>query len=109
MPSAVIKGRRYDAETLTLFITFPSAEIYAYANVEPEAWEAMNRSFSKGQFFGEFIRPYYAYGKVENPAAVVFQPAERDIASRPPLPGKRPIRTGPNDDSVSPPRAGAGR
>ena len=92
MPSTVIKGRRYDAETRNLFITFPSAEVYAYADVEPEAWEAMNEAFSKGQFFGEFIRPYYAYGKVENPAAVVFHPAERDIATRPPLPRSRTRR-----------------
>ena len=103
MPSAVVKKRRYDPATRILFITFPSGEVYAYADVEPQAWEAMNEAFSKGQFFGEFIRPYYAYGKVEDPAAVTFHPAERDIASRPPLPRKRPSRTAPNDDSVSRP------
>jgi hypothetical protein len=109
MPSTVVKRRRYDAMTRTLVITFPSGDDYAYANVEPAAWAAMNRALSKGQFFGEFIRPYYAYGKVQDPGAVVFHPPERDIALRPPLPGTDVTRAGRNDDSASPPPAGGGR
>jgi hypothetical protein len=74
MPSEVIKDCRYDARTRTLFVTFPSGDLYAYADVEPQTWAAFCRAMSKGRFFSEHIRNHHAYGKVEDPAAVPMRP-----------------------------------
>jgi hypothetical protein len=92
MPSEVIKTFRYDESSATLFVTFQSGQLYAYGQVEPECPEAMTDAFSKGEFFGQYVRGYYPYGKVDDPAAVVFRPAERDIATRPALPRGRTRR-----------------
>jgi KTSC domain len=92
MPSEVIKDFRYDEETRTLFVTFQSGDLYAYDGVEAETYAAMRRSVSRGRFFMKHIRERYAYGKVEDPAAVRL---------------KAP--TSSSADPASPPRAGAGR
>lgn len=74
MPSAVIKDHRYDPQSRTLFITFPSGELYAYRDVEPETYAEMQRAQSKGRFFSRRIRPAYPYGKVIDPKAVAIRP-----------------------------------
>ena len=70
MPSEVIANRSYDPDTRTLFIKFTSGELYAYAGVEPETWNALQQAISKGRFFQKHIRDRYPYGKVEDPSAV---------------------------------------
>jgi hypothetical protein len=77
MPSEVIKDCRYDPHTRTLFVTFPSGDLYAYADVAPHTWTAFCRAMSKGRFFTEHIRDRHAYGKVEDLAAVRMTPPKR--------------------------------
>jgi hypothetical protein len=95
MPSEVIRDFRYDEQTRTLFIAFQSGDLYAYEGVEPETYAAMRRSISRGRFFMKHIRGRYAYGKVDDPAAVKLKPPEEPTSS--------------SDGRASPPRAGAGR
>lgn len=95
MPSEVIRDFRYDEQSRTLFITFQSGELYAYDAVEPETYAAMRRSISRGSFFMKHIRGRYAYGRVEDPAAVRLKPPDEATSSP----------AGP----ASPPPAGAGR
>jgi hypothetical protein len=81
MPSEVIKDFRYDEQSRTLFIIFQSGELYAYDGVEPQTHAAMRRSISRGRFFMKHIRGRYAYGKVEDPAAVKLKAPEEPTSS----------------------------
>ena len=82
MPSEVIRDFHYDEQTRALFIAFQSGDLYAYNGVEPETYAAMRRSISRGRFFMKHIRGRYAYGKVEDPSAVMIQPALKEREAR---------------------------
>lgn len=103
MPSAVIKDHSYDPKSRMLFITFPKRDVYAYAEVEPETYQAMEQALSRGRFFMRYIRDFYPYGEVVDPSKVELRPAKRDRASRPPLPRLRSRRKNPPSDPASPP------
>ena len=56
MPSTVIRSFKYDAGSRKLRIVFQSGRRYTYEDVLLETFEAMRRSFSKGEFFNVHIR-----------------------------------------------------
>ena len=59
MPSTVIRSIDYDAPRRELRVTFVSGDIYAYAAVPPEAYEAFRGAFSKGRHFAAHVRNRY--------------------------------------------------
>lgn len=65
MPSTVIQSFEYDASTRELHVLLRSGRSYIYENVAGETYEAMRRSFSKGEFFNEHIRDRYAFRRVD--------------------------------------------
>ena len=65
MPSSVIAAKHYDPETKTLRVIYTSGAIYDYLDVPEEVYEAMNRSFSKGTFLNNRIKPVYEYKKIK--------------------------------------------
>jgi hypothetical protein len=65
MPSAVIKTYAYDAQTRELSIVFRSGGRYVYEDVPPDAFDALNAAFSKGEHFLSRIRPNYAFSRLE--------------------------------------------
>ena len=66
MPSTVIQSFEYDARTRELYVLFRSGRSYIYENVAGETYQAMRRSFSKGEFFNEHIRDKYAFRRVDS-------------------------------------------
>lgn len=56
MPSSVIRTFSYDPDARQLHVTFVSGRRYRYDAVPREIYEAMRRSFSKGQFFNRRVR-----------------------------------------------------
>jgi hypothetical protein len=61
MPSTVIRYYRYDAAHKRLAIVFQSGRRYIYEDVPNDVVEAMNKAFSKGEFFNRRIRERYPY------------------------------------------------
>lgn len=47
----------YDPDTMTMQIQFRSGGLYAYANVEPDTYNAMMSSGDPGRYFAEIIKP----------------------------------------------------
>jgi lysyl-tRNA synthetase class 2 len=67
MPSTVIRSFRYDASSRTLFVTFRSGRKYAYKDVPEAIYAGMNASFSKGEYFNEHVREFFAYERDVEP------------------------------------------
>lgn len=65
MPSSVIAGMTYFADTTTLRIYFVSGKIYDYINVSESLHKRMKASFSKGGFFNKYIKDKFPFKKVD--------------------------------------------
>jgi hypothetical protein len=61
MPSTVIRAFDYDAGEQRLDVTFVSGRRYSYFEVPAETYEAMKRSFAKGEFFNARIRERFRF------------------------------------------------
>lgn len=61
MPSTVIRYFKYHPELSRLEIMFQSGKRYFYEGVPTEVYEAMRKSFSKGEFFNEHIRDRFTF------------------------------------------------
>ena len=61
MPSSVIRYFRYDASTSRLLVVFQSGRKYVYSPVPPSTVAAMQRAFSKGEFFNKHIRDRFSF------------------------------------------------
>lgn len=59
MPSTVIRHFDYRPDRRELVITFVTGRRYVYADVPPEAVEALRAAFSKGSHFNRHIRDRY--------------------------------------------------
>ena len=65
MPSTVIRRSSYREETRELDVTFTTGRRYLYADVPPEAAQALKESFAKGVHFNRYIRGAYAHREIE--------------------------------------------
>lgn len=54
--SAALKAYAYEPATQTLFIQFPSGNVYAYPEVSNDTWTAFQAAESKGKFYGQHIK-----------------------------------------------------
>ncbi len=61
MPSSVIRSFRYDPIEHQLDLVFVSGRRYRYHEVPEDAYDAMRRAFSKGEFFNACIRDQYRF------------------------------------------------
>ena len=61
MPSRVIRHFRYDPAHRRLTIVFQSGRCYAYHDVPQHVYTQMRNAFSRGTYFNENIRDYYAF------------------------------------------------
>jgi hypothetical protein len=64
MPSTVVSGIHYNANTFTLRIIFLSGMIYDYKNVPEKVYKAMKTASSKGTYLNQHIKGKYDYKKV---------------------------------------------
>jgi len=64
MPSSVIRSYHYDPVDRYLDLVFVSGRRYRYHEVPAEAYDAMRRAFSKGEFFNTNIRDRYRHTRV---------------------------------------------
>ena len=64
MPSSVVAAIRYNEKTSTLRVIFQSGSIYDYLKVPQDVYDAMTKSFSKGEFLNKEIKPNYAFEKI---------------------------------------------
>lgn len=58
--SSNVAGATYDAESESLTITFRGGKRYAYATFPVNLWREFVGAASKGKFFAERIRPFFA-------------------------------------------------
>jgi hypothetical protein len=65
MPSTVIQSYQYDAGRRELLVVFRSGRRYVYEDVSQESYDAMRRSFSKGEYFNAHIRDRHAFRRLE--------------------------------------------
>jgi hypothetical protein len=54
--SSALKAAAYDPASQTMFIQFPSGNIYAYPEVSTDTWAAFQAAESKGKFYGQNIK-----------------------------------------------------
>jgi lysyl-tRNA synthetase class 2 len=66
MPSSVIRYFRYDVVKRRLLVVFQSGRRYAYLDVPPAIASAMERAFSKGEYFNAHIRDRFAYERLDD-------------------------------------------
>lgn len=66
MPSSVIAGMIYFADTATLRIYFISGKVYDYINVSEGLYKRMKASFSKGGFFNKYVKDKFPFRKVDS-------------------------------------------
>jgi hypothetical protein len=66
MPSTVIQSFQYDANRRELRVLFRSGRSYIYLDVPGDTYDAMRRSFSKGEFFNQHIRDRFEFRRIEN-------------------------------------------
>jgi hypothetical protein len=66
MPSTVIRSFIYEAASAELLITFRSGRRYIYCGVPEETFIAMQRAFSKGEFFNRHIRDNFPFKRVDH-------------------------------------------
>ena len=69
MPSTVIRSFDYRPESRELEVLFTTGRRYVYAEVPPEAVEALRAAFSKGRHFNAHIRDHYSYRECRRGAA----------------------------------------
>ena len=69
MPSTVIRSFAYRPEARELEVLFTTGRRYVYAEVPPEAAEALRGAFAKGRHFNARIRGRYDYVEVEGEGA----------------------------------------
>jgi hypothetical protein len=65
MPSTVIQSFEYDAAKRELLMVFRSGRRYVYEDVPEDIYEALRRSFSKGEFFNEHIREQFSFRRAD--------------------------------------------
>jgi hypothetical protein len=65
MPSTVIQSYEYDASQRELLVVFRSGRRYVYEDVSVDTYQAMRRSFSKGEYFNEHIRDRHPFRRLE--------------------------------------------
>jgi hypothetical protein len=68
MPSHVIRRFSYDPDSRSLEIAFLNGRHYLYSNVPPDVGTAMQRSFSKGEFFNHRIRDRFPVTRLDKRA-----------------------------------------
>ena len=61
MPSHVVRAFSYEPAERRLDVRFTSGRDYSYYDVPLEVFEAMARSFAKGEFFNRQIRGRYRF------------------------------------------------
>ncbi len=54
--STALKACAYEHTTQTLFLQFPSGNVYSYADVSAELWASFQAAESKGKFYGQHIK-----------------------------------------------------
>ena len=54
--SSALSAIGYSPAAQTLFIKFPSGNVYSYADVSTDLWDAFQKAESKGKFYGANIR-----------------------------------------------------
>ena len=64
MPSQVIRRFTYNADRSELDILFVSERLYRYHEVPAAVFLAMQKSFSKGEFFNANIRDRYDFTRL---------------------------------------------
>jgi hypothetical protein len=64
MPSSVVAGISYQAETGTLRVWFVSGSIYDYKEVPAAVAEALKASSSKGRYLNLQVKGKYDYEKI---------------------------------------------
>jgi lysyl-tRNA synthetase class 2 len=64
MPSSVIQSFEYHSDQRELLVVFRSGRSYVYEEVAGDIYQAMRRSFSKGEYFNEHIRDRYAFRRI---------------------------------------------
>ena len=69
MPSTVIRSFAYRHEARELEVLFTTGRRYVYAEVPPEAVEALRGAFAKGRHFNARIRGRYHYVEVAGEGA----------------------------------------
>lgn len=69
MPSTVIRSFAYRPEARELEVLFTTGRRYVYAEVPPEAAEALRGAFAKGRHFNARIRGRYPYVEVDGDSA----------------------------------------
>ena len=58
--SSLLERIGYDAESKTLGVSFKKGgQVYHYANIEPDVWEAFSAAESHGQHFLQNIKPKF--------------------------------------------------
>lgn len=58
--SSLIEWARYVPGPQSMIVRFKTGSRYVYQGISPELWLEFYQSHSKGQFFGQRIRPMYA-------------------------------------------------
>ncbi len=65
MPSSVISCYAYDAASRSLTIDLVSGARYRYHDVPQTAYEGLRRASSRGNFYNLYIKPFYAFTRLE--------------------------------------------
>jgi len=65
MPSSVIAQMEYNRKTRVLRIVFVSGKTYDYLEVPETVFWQIRSAPSKGVFFNQEIKPYYAFRKIK--------------------------------------------
>lgn len=64
MPSAVIAGYDYDAETETLTVRYQTGKVYQYLDVPEKVYRDMRSTLYKGYFLNREIKGHYTFTDV---------------------------------------------
>ena len=54
--STALKACAYEPATQTMFLQFPSGNVYSYADVSTDLWAGFQAAESKGKFYGQHIK-----------------------------------------------------
>ena len=65
MPSSVIEHFHYNEESKVLTIIFVAGLVYHYQKVQPETYQMLKISGSKGRYFNYFIKDRFKWVKEE--------------------------------------------
>lgn len=63
--SSAIQSTEYDADSLTLIVTFENAKAFKFLDVPPEAYQAMQNAESEGRYFNTQINGVFPYQPAE--------------------------------------------